>query len=72
VGLSAALLCLGYLVYVLAIRYLKHRDAESMAGLVLIGTFFSSPLFNFSIWTSWLPLTFYILIGMVLSMRSND
>lgn len=70
VGLCAALLCLGYLVYVLAIRYLKHRDAQSLAGLVLIGTFFSSSLFNFSIWTSWWQLTFYILIGMVLSTGS--
>jgi len=71
VGLCAVLLCLGYLVYVLSIRYLKHKDGQSMAGLVLIGAFFSSSLFNFSIWTSWWQLTFYILIAMVLSMGSK-
>lgn len=71
VGLCAVLLCLGYLAYVLSMMYLKHKDAHSMAGLVLMGTFFSSSLFNFSIWTSWWKLTFYILMAMVLSMESK-
>jgi len=69
VGFAAVILCVGYLVYTLAVSYHKYRDAQSMAGLVLTGGFFVSSLFNFSIWTSWWQLTFYILMAMVLSNR---
>jgi len=72
---------LGFLPFVFVIggtfwrllkRSWKSSDEANMALLVLMAGFWSSALFNFSIWSTWWQLTLYTLFAVIASGREAE
>lgn len=70
-GLSAILIVLGLLAWRLLVHYKSTHDHTSLALMALCAGFFSSSLFNFSIWSTWWLLTFFVLFAIVSAGRSK-
>lgn len=68
-GFSLVLLALGFVAWRLLKDYLASGDEANLALLTLMAGFWSSALFNFSIWASWWQLTFFILFAIIASGR---
>lgn len=64
-GFSALAIVLSLLAWRLLIRYKYASDEEALALIALSAAFFGSSLFNFSIWSSWWLLTFFVLFAIV-------
>ena len=71
-GLVAAVATLLKLIIGLARSVLANRDpSDNFALLVLSAGFWSSALFNFSIWSTWWLLTYFVLYAIVASHRKS-
>lgn len=71
VGFLPVLFVLGFIAWSLLKRYLRDDDEGDLALLALMVGFWSSALFNFSIWAVWWQLTFFILFAIVVSARPS-
>ena len=65
IGFLPVLAALGYVTWTTAKRFLKHADESALAQLALIGGFWASSLFNFSVWAVWWQLTFSVLFAII-------
>jgi len=64
-GLTALLIALGLLAWRLILAYNRTKDSAYLALITLSTAFFASSLFNFSIWSTWWLLTYFVLFAII-------
>lgn len=66
-GLTAMLVCITLFTVILVRRYLKDGHAAVLAAIGIWTAYWSSGLFNFSYWSSWWQVAFYVLMAVCLA-----
>ncbi|PCI42136.1 MAG: hypothetical protein COB46_01080 [Rhodospirillaceae bacterium] len=69
VGFLPLVFALGFIVWRLTKDYIRTKDEAALAKIALMTGFWSSALFNFSIWAAWWQLTLFILFAILSSSR---
>ncbi len=65
IGLTPVLIVLGFITWKAIQRHRETHSERALAQLALIAGFWSSALFNFSIWAVWWELTFFVLYALL-------
>lgn len=72
IGFLPFVVVLGYVAFRVVRRFLQAGDEGALAQASLMTGFWSSALFNFSIWAVWWQLTFLILFALVAATNHDD
>lgn len=71
VGLSAMLMLIAYVSWRLITEYIRFGDGAVLAALFVWGCYWTSSLFNYSYWSSWWLVSFFVTMAICLSLRSK-
>jgi O-antigen ligase len=63
VGFIPVFLAIAYAAGRWLVRYVRNRDAQALTALGVSAVFWSSSLFNFSIWSSWWLIGYFLLLA---------
>ncbi|MBL4691922.1 MAG: O-antigen ligase family protein [Magnetovibrio sp.] len=72
IGFLPILFTLGFVAWQLLKRYRATHNEADLARLALMAAFWSSALFNFSIWAAWWQLTFFVLFAIMSCSREQQ
>lgn len=72
VGLLSLLVSIGFWFYQLLIRFYEAASSSVLAALAIAAGYWGSGLFNFSYWSAWWQMAFFVAVALVFAWEEPD